>query len=67
MGYAKGISDDSDIKKLEKKLDSNHEYNAVKLNNKWYLIDSTWEQVIYHMKLLKKNLLLIIFVLLQSY
>ena len=42
MGYAKCISDDSDIKKLEKKLDSNHEYNAVKLNNKWYLIDSTW-------------------------
>ena len=41
-GYAKGISDGTDTKKLEKKLDSNHEYNAVKLNNKWYLIDSTW-------------------------
>ena len=29
-------------KKLNEKLDSNHEYNAVKLKNKWYLIDSTW-------------------------
>ena len=40
--YAKGLYFDNDLKKLEKKLDSNHEYNAVKLNNKWYLIDSTW-------------------------
>lgn len=42
FGYVKGIYSDSDLKKLNKRLDSNHEYNAVKLNNKWYLIDSTW-------------------------
>ena len=22
--------------------DTNHEYNVIKLNNKWYPIDSTW-------------------------
>ena len=42
FGYANIINTNSDSKKLEKRLDSNHEYNAVKLNNKWYLIDSTW-------------------------
>ena len=41
IGYVKGINFGFHSKKLEKGLDS-HEYNAVKLNNKWYLIDSTW-------------------------
>jgi len=31
-----------DPNKMNKKLDSDHMYNAVKLKNKWYLIDSTW-------------------------
>ena len=41
-GYVKGANFESDLKKSEIRLNSNHEYNAVKLNNKWYLIDSTW-------------------------
>jgi hypothetical protein len=36
-GYARGI--DSNIKKLE---EPNHSWNAVYLNNKWYLCDATW-------------------------
>ena len=34
-GYIKDINFGSDSKKLEKRLDSNHGCNAVKLNNKW--------------------------------
>lgn len=36
-GYARGI--DSNISKLEA---PNHSWNAVNLNNKWYLCDATW-------------------------
>ena len=36
--YAKGVS-----YKVGRKMNStNHEYNVIKLNNKWYPIDSTW-------------------------
>ena len=36
--YAKGVS-----YRVGKKMNStNHEYNVIKLNNKWYPIDSTW-------------------------
>ena len=38
--FSKGLGYNED--KLNQKLDSDHEYNAVKLKNKWYLIDSTW-------------------------
>jgi len=36
-GYARTA--DSNVKKLD---DVNHSWNAVKLNNKWYLCDATW-------------------------
>ena len=36
--YAKGVS----YKVGQKMQSSNHEYNAIKLNNNWYPIDSTW-------------------------
>lgn len=36
-GYARTV--DSNIKSLD---DVNHSWNAVKLNNKWYLCDATW-------------------------
>ena len=36
--YAKGVS----YRVGEKMTESNHEYNVIKLNNKWYPIDSTW-------------------------
>ena len=39
-GFAKGFG--YNPTKLNEKLDANHAYNAVKLKNKWYLIDSTW-------------------------
>ena len=38
--FSKGYGYDKN--KQDYKLDSDHEYNAVKLKNKWYLIDSTW-------------------------
>ena len=38
--FSKGLGYNKD--KQNQKLDSDHEYNAVKLKNKWYLIDSTW-------------------------
>ena len=37
-GYSKTNYDST----LNNKFKFNHEYNAVKLKNKWYLIDSTW-------------------------
>ncbi len=36
-GYGRSVN--SNIKKLEM---ANHSWNAVKLNNKWYLCDATW-------------------------
>lgn len=36
-GYARSF--DTNVEKLE---DPNHSWNAVKLNNKWYLCDATW-------------------------
>ena len=36
--YAKGVS----YKIGQKMTKTNHEYNVIKLNNKWYPIDSTW-------------------------
>lgn len=36
-GYARSVN--SNIKELEM---ANHSWNAIKLNNKWYLCDATW-------------------------
>ena len=40
-GYAKG--DEYDVNTEQEKLKADHQWNAVKINGKWCLIDATWD------------------------